>query len=182
MGMRWGLCVVAVVVSLAGCGSGSESTSSRPSTSTTSATPTSAPTPTLATPEEVAVVIAGNQDDWREVIDGAGECRIRWVMAQDDPVESAQRLACYTREVTAGLTAQTALRDLEHLNAPPSMTTLVETTTEALQQMADVDLEAVCGPAPSEPNGTKLCNEAMGQRMWGYNRLEKALDMWTPYL
>ncbi|WP_404380602.1 hypothetical protein LL946_11060 [Knoellia locipacati] len=170
---------MAMVASLTACGSDPDTTS--PAASSAAATATQPPTPSAATPEEVAVVIAGHQDDWRSVIDEAGECRMRWVLKQDDPAESARRISCYMPGQTAGITAQLAMRDLGELTVPTSMTGLVETTTAALQQVADVDLEAVCG-ADSEPADSPECSEALGQRMWAYHSLEKALDMWSPYL
>lgn len=180
MNARLGVLAVAMTAALTACGAGAEPTTSTPSTTPTGASPS--PTSSEATPEQVASVIAGKQADWREVIEQAGTCRMNWVMKSEDLAETLNRKSCYTREVTAGLTAQAAIRDLGRLTVPSSMTTLVDKTTAALQQVIDVDLESACGPASGEPSGTDECNKALGQRMWAYNSLGDALDMWAPYL
>ena len=73
-------------------------------------------------------MIAGGEKTWREANEKGGECRMALVLKEDDPIASAQRLTCYTNEVTAGLQAQIALRDLNALDIPPSMQTLVDET------------------------------------------------------
>lgn len=93
MNARLGVIAAAIAcAALAACGSGGESSTSTPTTTPTTATPTPTPTPTTATatPEQVASIIAGKMTNWREVIDGAGTCRIRWTVKQaNDPAEAA---------------------------------------------------------------------------------------------
>lgn len=94
----------------------------------------------------------------------------------------AERMTCYTREVTAGMTAQTALRELDELNVPESMSPLVAETQVALEDVADTDLESECGPPMSEIKESRRCDRALGSRMGAYQRLESVLDRWSPYL
>lgn len=175
------LVAVAAAIGLAGCG-GSETTETAAESPTPSeTTTTTAPTATQAAPEQVASVIAGHESDWRETIDGAGDCRILKAMASTT-VDEVSLMSCYTREVTMGITARNAIRDLNALDVPSSMAPLVEETTRALQAVADVDLEAACGPPMDRPNTTDECSLALGERFVLYGLLESALDKWRPYL
>ena len=93
-----------------------------------------------------------------------------------------ERLSCYTRETTAGVTVQTAIRDLDALTIPDTLASLVSESEAALNAVADVDLEALCGPALSEIKDSRECDRALGTRMIAYDQLETALDKWSPYL
>jgi hypothetical protein len=86
------------------------------------------------------------------------------------------------QEVTAGTTAGNAIRDLDSLTIPESLTSLVSETETALQAVADVDLEAVCGPVLKEIKDTNKCSTALGTRYGAYNQLDEVLDKWGPYL
>lgn len=182
--MRHLALMAAVAVALAGCG-GSEDTetaaeSPTPSeTTTTTATPI--PTDTEATPEQVASVIAGQESDWRETIDGAGECRFLNVMGEG-PADELQLTTCYMGELTMGVSASGAIRELNSLDVPGSMSDLVEETVRILQAVADVDLEGACGPAFSTPVDTQECSDALGSRNVLYGLLGTTLDKWRPYL
>lgn len=164
---------------LSACGGGS-SDSSAGGDETPSPTPT--PTASAATEAQLASVIAGYQRDWREVIRNASDCRFDLAMQDSGGIAKAARLSCYTDEITIGLTAASALEELAAMSAPDSMTALVDETTAALQGVAGVDLETVCGPAMSEIRGDKKCRTALGTRMWAYDDLDTALDRWSPYL
>lgn len=141
-------------------------------------------TPDTDTPEEFASVVAANESDWREVIDGAFDCRYIWVFESDraDTVTQLDALSCYMREVTIGLTAQNAVEELDALVAPPEVFDLVAETTVALEEIVAVDLEAVCGHASGGRNDSAACTTAIGQRNLAYMSLEQALDGWRPYL
>ncbi|MGH8894421.1 MAG: hypothetical protein ACRDWY_14120 [Actinomycetes bacterium] len=169
-------------LSVSAC-SGSAAEDAPPSDSTpAAASETPSPTPSAATEAQVASVLAGYEKDWREVIDKAGECRFSLTMKDPGPLAEAERLSCYTREVTAGMTAQTAIRDLDALTMPDSLTSLVSETEAALQAAADVDLESLCGPPMSEIKDSRKCDRALGTRMWAHQQLDTALDKWSPYL
>ena len=150
-------------------------------TSTTS-TASPSPTPSYSTESEIASVIAGSEKVWRETEDQAFDCRLALVLKDDDYSASAKRLTCYTNELTAGVKAQTALRDLTALTIPPSMDSLVTDTKAALQLVVDADLENACGPAMTEPKDTEECSSALGARSMSYTVLSSALDKWSPYL
>lgn len=175
--------LAALLVAVSACGSGADpgdrekaSASKGPTASET------AEAPATATPEQVASVIAGRESDWREVIDEAFDCRFSWTMPEDDPADKADRMSCYMREVTAGITAQTTIEALAELNVPASMASLVDETNTVLHSVADVQLEAVCGDALDGPKDTKACDLALGERMGAYTALETVLDKWGPYL
>ncbi|MGG5258804.1 hypothetical protein [Phycicoccus avicenniae] len=104
------------------------------------------------------------------------------MLKDDDPLEKAKRLTCYTNEVTAGLKAETALRDLTALDIPSSMQGLVSDTSAALQGVVDTDLESACGEAMSEPSDSKQCDDALGARFASYVALASELERWSPYL
>jgi hypothetical protein len=177
--IRLALIVRALLVPVSACGSGADSgdRASAPESSTPSKTEEA-----TATPEQVASVIAGAENDWREVIDEEFDCRFSWTMQQDDPADKANRMSCYMREVTVGITAQNAIEALARLKVPGSMTSLVNETTTALDSVAYLQLEAVCGDALDGPQDTKACNGALGQRMSAYTTLKTVLDKWSPYL
>lgn len=145
-------------------------------------TSTEAAKPPSATPEQLASVVAGEEAAWREVIDGAFDCRFSWTLGGETPIDEANQTSCYLREIAVGLTARTVMDSLAELQAPDSMTALVDETSVALRQVVDVNLEASCGRAFVGPKSTPRCQTALGQRMWAYRSLEVALDQWAPYL
>lgn len=154
-------------------------------TGCSSSAPEATPTPTQtsdpeATPEQVASVIAEYESDWREVIDGAFDCRFTWTM-DDSPTGQLEGMTCFTTEKTIGITAQLVTRDWAAMDVPASMQGLVDDTTEVLGRISDVDLDSVCG-TDSIPSSTQECNEALGNRNATYLQLESQLDKWGPYL
>ena len=174
---------VLLIAALGGCAEGEAPTSTTTASTipVVSKTATATTTP-AATENEVASVIAGYEQDWREVIDDAGECRVAWTMRDSDPAQKARRLTCYMRETAMGTTATLARRDLGNLAIPDSMSGLVKDTTKALRAVANVDLEAKCGGPFEGPKGSKECARALGSRMWTYDSLETVLNKWSPYL
>lgn len=161
---------IAAALILAGCAP----------TATPPAEPTSTPgpTPEYATENQVASVIAAHESDWREVIDGAFECRSMWYSTPG----SIPGMTCWIKEQTLITTAETAIRDLGELEIPPSMESLVESTTAVLQGIVDVDATTVCGEGVLEPVDTPECTEALGSLTWSYTMLEQELEAWAPYL
>lgn len=136
-----------------------------------------------ATPQQLASIIAGEQEDWEAVIDEAGTCRLRYVRYdEDDVLSSMEARLCYTEEVTMGITASNAARDLKELTPPTSMHDLVEETVEALEQIASVDLEEWCGPPFDPPAMSDECAANMGSRYSAYQSFENTLAKWGPYL
>lgn len=81
----------------------------------------------------MAPVIAGYEKDWRRVIRKTGDCRFSLTFKDPGPIAEAERLTCYTHELTAGTNAQTAISDLDALPVPDSMTSLVSETAATLQ-------------------------------------------------
>ena len=162
--------IVAAALLLAGC---SASPAAEPTR-----TPTPTPTPEYATENQVASVIAAYESDWREVIDGAGECRAGWVF---DP-GSLPGMSCWLREQTLTTTAELTIPDLGELEIPPSMVGLVASTTAVLQGIVDVGAKTVCGDGVAEPADTPECTEALGSLNNYYRMLEGELDSWGPYL
>ncbi len=126
-------------------------------------------------------MIAGGEEKWREVKEKSGKCRIGYVLKDKSGMLEIERMTCYTKELTAGVTAETAVRDLQALDVPPSMEGLVDETVAALQMLVDADLENACGPAMSEPKDSEACSSALGTRSMGYQLLTSALDKWKPY-
>ena len=173
---------VLLVASFAGCGASSQPGGAATSTSTPMATPSATTTASVATEKQVASVIAGQEKNWRRVIDGAGACRIRNVTVKDgDVLAETQVMTCYTDELTAGTTAKIAVRDLGALTIPASMRSLVDETVRILKDLAATDLEGACGPAMSKPSNTDKCNSELGTRMIQYQALGIVLDKWRPY-
>lgn len=160
-------------MTLVGCSPASE-----PDPATTS-TP-SAVAADEATPEQVASVLAEYEPDWREVIDGAFDCRTTWTL-DSSVTGQLEGMSCYLREQTMGMTAQIVLRDWSALEIPQEMQGLVDRTSESLQVIADNDIKAVCGE-DSLPAATNECSEALGNRSMAYTLLEGKLDAWKPYL
>lgn len=146
------------------------------------ATPAPTPTPTVATEAQVASVIAGSRSTFTEVYDNAGKCRVLWVQKGSDPTAILNRKSCYMNEVTAGIQAQTTIKELDALNVPSSMAPLVTETKAALQGLVDADLPASCGPITSEPNGSHECSLAQGKAYAAYVHLDPILAKWSPYL
>ena len=182
--MRHLALVAAVAIGLAGCGGvvDTEAAAESPTPSeATTITVTQTPTATEATPEQVASVIAGQESDWRETIDGAGECRILNTIGEG-PADELQLTTCYLGELTMGVSASHAIRGLNSLDVPGSMSGLVEETIGVLQAVADIDLEGACGPAFSTPADTQECSDALGSRFVHYGLLGTTLDKWRPYL
>lgn len=139
-------------------------------------------TESAATESQVASVIAGGESTWRDAIDGAADCRFNLTVGdQDDPITKAETLTCFTNEVTAGVRAKIAIRDLDALTIPDSLVPLVDETKQALQMLVDADLEAACGDSMT-PNHSKDCDEMLGTRFGSYTVLERVLDKWSPYL
>ncbi|MEA1264581.1 hypothetical protein MicroSTF_16170 [Microbacterium sp. STF-2] len=159
---------------LAGCSAGGDA---KPESTVT---PWVAPTPEEATPEQVASVLAEYETDWRDVIDGAIDCRFTWTV-DDTPTGQLQGTTCFTTEKTIGITSQLAVREWGEMEIPSSMQDLVASTSKVLGLISETDLAAVCGE-DSEPNGTQECNDALGSRNFAYSMLEGELDKWKPYL
>lgn len=172
-----------MMVCLSGCAS---STTDAPPPSARDSSISAAPTPTTsesaATENQVASVIAGGESTWRDAIDDAGDCRFNLTVGdQEDPITKAETLTCFTNEVTAGVRAEIAIRDLNALTIPDSLVPLVDETKQALQMLVDADLEAACGDSMT-PNQSKDCDETLGARFGSYTVLERVLDKWSPYL
>lgn len=104
------------------------------------------------------------------------------VIKDEGALAQTERLTCYTNEITAGVKAEIALRDLGALNPPASLTTLLSETEAALHMMVKADLESACGPAMTEPKESKDCDAALGARYASYQLLDSVLDKWAPYL
>lgn len=172
--------IVLMGLSLTGCAGDGQEASASSSTPTASETPS--PSPTAATEAQVASVIAGYEKGWRKVIKKAGDCRWDYTMKDPGPLAEMRRMTCYMEEVTAGTNAGNAIRDLDALTVPDTLTSLVDETETALQAVADVDLESVCGPVMTEIKDSGKCDRALGTRFWAYSQLDKALDKWSPYL
>lgn len=163
---------------------------SDPAQSTSSATqapaPTPSPTPTptesFATPQQFASIIAMNEKDWREVIDGGFDCRLDWALedTSEDPTVGIRALTCHMREATITMTANSALKDLSALTPDPSVESLVQQTRGALQAVVDADVYGQC--ETGEKAGTVECDSAHLSALNAYSMLEKALDGWAPYL
>jgi hypothetical protein len=168
-----------LVVALSGCAGTTAPITSQPSTTTAISTTT---TPSVATENEVASIIAGGEKTWREAADKSPECRLAFVLKEKGVAAGVERVTCYTNELTAGVKAEIAIRDLRALNIPPSMQGLVTETQSALQMMVDADLENACGPAMTEPKDTKECTSALGTPNWSYTLMTSVLDKWSPYL
>lgn len=164
-----------LILLLAGCAPAATEASSTP-------TPTATPTPTIeaATAEQVASVIAEYETAWREVIDGAVECRMTWAIDKD-PTAEIRGMSCYLQEQTIGISAQLVMRDWGELVIPSSMKSLVDDTSKVLELIADPDLKSVCGE-DAVPAKTDECNAALGSRNFAYSLLESKLDAWKPYL
>jgi hypothetical protein len=182
--MMGGVAVIVLLmcVLLTGCGGDAQEASATDSTAAEAASETPSPSPTAATEAQVASVVAGYQKDWREIIKKAADCRWDYTMMDRGVLAEANRMTCYMQEVTAGTSAGNAIRDLDALTIPDSLTSLVSETETALQAVADVDLEAVCGPVLEEIKDTRKCSRALGTRYGAYQDLDEVLDKWGPYL
>ena len=168
-GMKRYLVSAASLLLLAGCGA-------------PIATPIQTPTPTLtaATPQQLASIITGKESDWREVIDGAGECRFLWTMAEG-ATEKTEAMTCYVRETTIVMSSETAAEDLRSLTPPSDMQSLVADTLDVLDSISAVDLEGVCGDAFEGPKDSGTCDRTLGVLISSYRDLEDVLDRWKPY-
>lgn len=155
----------AISVSLAGCSGGMEAET----------TPT--PTPTYATTAQVASVVAGYEQDWRDKIDDAAACRFAFVL-QPTGLEAA---TCTFTEQTIGLTAQTASGELLALDVPPELTTLTADTMAVLDDIGARDFDAACIVGGTYTD-SESCTSLLGERMSQYSQLETQLDKWSPYL
>lgn len=135
------------------------------------------PTPTYATTAQVASVVAGYEQDWRDKIDDAADCRFAFVL-QPTGLEAA---TCTFTEQTIGLTAQTASGELLALDVPPELTTLTADTMAVLDEIGARDFDAACivDGLYADNEG---CTSLLGQRMAQYSQLETQLDKWSPYL
>ena len=133
-----------------------------------------------ATEAQVASVIAEYEPTWREVIADAGDCRFVWTLGTTT-LDEMQGFSCYLQEQTIGITAQLVVRDFEALDIPPSMTSIVSSSTALLAQISAIDLKSLCGEGELPVESTE-CNEAFGGRNFLYNQLAKELDAWSPYL
>ncbi|WP_159792594.1 hypothetical protein [Puerhibacterium puerhi] len=171
------------VMALSGCSGGDTSVpaATQPAAETTSSAPAETPTPQTSTPEQLASIIAGQESDWRETIDGSGECRILWVLESDDPVDQANAYSCYLREQTIVMSASNAGRDLRALTPPAEMSSLYNSTLGQLDAISAVDLTGACGQ-DSSPAKSDGCNASLGELYAHYNLLEDVLDQWKPYM
>ncbi|SFR79530.1 hypothetical protein SAMN05428970_2574 [Agromyces sp. CF514] len=91
-------------------------------------------------------------------------------------------MTCWITEQTMSITTETALRDLDALEVPPSMVDLVTDTKTDLKGIVAVDVTSVCGDAPEGPVESDACNAALGQLNMLYVGFESTLDSWGPYL
>ncbi|QTX05236.1 hypothetical protein [Agromyces archimandritae] len=158
------------ILILTGCASGSAPTAVD--------VPTQSPEPIVATEKQVASVFAEYESDWRETMDGAGECRMLWVFEPG----SLPGMTCWLQEQTLSTTAEIVIRDVGELEVPSSMVSLVSSTTSVLQDIVDVDAKTICDAEASEPADSDECNQALGSLNFHYTRLESELDAWRPYL
>jgi hypothetical protein len=164
--------ILALPLLLTGCASAtSPSNDSTPST-------TASATPTYASENQVASVIAKYAADWRETIDGAGKCRFEWTLSPG----SMAGATCWLNEQTLVTTAEIVNRDVEKLNIPPSMASLVDSTTTVLQGIVDEDAKTVCGDGVADPLDTPECTKVIGSLNFYYSMLKGELDSWGPYL
>ncbi|QXT62716.1 hypothetical protein [Tessaracoccus palaemonis] len=179
-----GLAAVAVLL-LAGCGAQTDTAETSPAAATSSPAPEPSPTPTETGPtiEQYASVIAKYETEWREVIDGAGDCRFRWTMGNmDDPTESAEAKICYAQESTMALRASTAVDELDALGeVPASIADLVYDTRNALLKVVLARMDEQCGTMGDEAD-TDDCTTAAGNAMRAYDAVEDELNAWGPYL
>lgn len=167
--------------SLAGCGSGNEADVRTPAAEQTTPSVTVTEEQT-ATPQELASVVAAYEQDWRDTVAGAGECRVEWVVADEsDPTSLAKSLTCFTREKTIVLSTQIVARDLRELNPPASMQSIYDDTIATLDDVASSDLEGECGNG-NAPADTSECSAVLGSLMHSYDELERILDSWAPYM
>lgn len=164
-----GLAALALTTMLAltGCSSAGEAEPT--------ATPT--PTPTYATTAQVASVIAGYEQDWRDVYDRATACRVALVT---NP-EGIEAVTCSFTEQTAGLNAFLAARDIRALAVPPELDSLVASTLPVLDQMAATDFDSSC-LVDGTFTDSEACTTFLGQRFAYYLQLDGELDKWGPYL
>lgn len=177
-----------IAVGVAGC-SGDATASTSPTTESpaspsavNSATPTPTPAPEVATKEQFASIIAGEEAEWREVIDQASDCRFLWVMGPDGPADEANAMTCYLREVTIVMSTGTAAKEIRALEAPSDLEGLVDGTLVVLDAISDIDLEGACGEPFDGPEDSEECRETLGSLIWEYDGLEKVLDKWKPYV
>lgn len=143
--------------------------------------PSPAPQPEFSTPQQFASVIAMKERDWREVIEGAFDCRMDW-LAQDtstDPIVGVRSMSCHLREATITMTAQSAVEELRSLAPDPSMESLVDKTLLALEEVVRADVYGQCGTG--ETLG-EACDGAHIAALRAYSSLETVLDGWAPYL
>jgi len=173
--------VVVLAVLLAGCSGPAPSPSATPTTVASTPTTTPSPVVSTATEKEVGSVVAGYIPDATKTIEGAGECRILSVSAKT-AAEQASLLACYTNEITLGLSSSTTAKKLRTLTPPDSMRSLVTQTITALENVSAIDLEKQCGPAMTKPAGTPTCNAALGSRYSAYQQLKGVLASWSPFV
>lgn len=177
---------------LAGCGSPSPASTqaaqaeSAASQTVATASPSPAPvtptpTPEYATPQQFASIIAMKESDWREVIDGALDCRMNWSEESTTTDTRIKILAttCHMREATITMTAEKASKDLAALTPDPSMESLVEKTSYALAQVIGADVYGQCGTGESLGSA---CDDAHASALLAYSTLEEVLDGWGPYL
>jgi hypothetical protein len=137
------------------------------------------PTPTYASEAAVASVIAAKEPGWREVIDGAGECRLLWVI-RSTPTEELQATTCYLREQTLTVEAETVLKELAALRIDPDMEVLVSSTETVLKNIRGVGFTNACGP-DALPVESAECSAAMAGLYSNYSALEEKLDAWRVY-
>lgn len=134
-----------------------------------------------ATPEQLASVIAAHESTWREAIAAQQDCKSAQgyaALADATPTEKAAAEDCLQSLIAAGQEAGTATSELRALEAPQSMQVLVDDTVKYLDQIADADLETICG---GEPYGAACVTEDTAFVL-AYKRLEQQLDAWGPYL
>jgi len=156
-------------LSLTGCASASSSADATPSPTFTKETATTA---------QVASVIAQYEDDWREVSDAAGGCRLDLVTNS----EGLDALTCSYTEQTAGLNALLAAADLRDLEVPDEMQDLVFDILPILDRMSTPDFNSSCLVDDVIVTDSDACTTFLGQRFADYLALDSELDRWKPYL
>jgi hypothetical protein len=178
------LVIPLLALTLTAC-SGNDSNASTEAVSTpveTVQAPEATPESTEATPEQLASIVAGYETDWRDTIEGAGDCRLTWTVGDaTDPTTNMEGMACFLNEQTLTMTAETAGKDLRALTPPSSMQTLYDDTLTALDGIKSVPLEDDCG-TDSWPSSDETCSTTLGELFTGMRSLETVLDQWGPYL
>lgn len=135
-----------------------------------------------ATPEQLASIITKYGVNWKKVIDAETDCESLQLYAKLDDATSDVKFAsilCLEEMKAMTNTTGTAAIKFRELEAPSSMSDLVDDTIKQLDIIAEVDLDTVCGDVPF---GDPDCNSQMLPLKIAYMRLADQLNAWSPYL